>query len=99
LISFRSSQHGNLLRLSEFIPEEKYHTIDGPKNSFGLFIHSPDRDSENSSLLILINPSDQEVKLSIPDIKIKKSKLILLGEKTSNFGSVPPISIQVWDIK
>ena len=99
LISFRSSQHGNLLRLSEFLPEEQYHTIDGPKNSFGLFIHSPDRDSENSSLLILINPSDQEVKLSIPDIKIKKSKLILLGEKTSNFGSVPPISIQVWDIK
>jgi pullulanase len=99
LISFRSSQNGTLLRLSEFLPQEEYQTIHGPKNSFGLLIHSNQGGSESSFLLILVNPSEQEIKLSLPDFKNRQSKLILLGEKGADFGSVLPISIQVWKIE
>jgi pullulanase/glycogen debranching enzyme len=99
LISFRSSPNGTLLRLPEFLPQEQYQTIDGPKNSFGLIIHSNEGGSESAFLLILVNPSEQEIKLSLPDFKHRRSKLILLGEKGSSFGSVLPISIQVWKIE
>ncbi|MBT5717820.1 MAG: hypothetical protein HOI70_13000, partial [Opitutae bacterium] len=80
-----------------FLPHEQYTSLDGPENSFGLLIFSkPANDVENKILLILVNPSDQEVEISIPDFIGNQKKLIALGQDASNIGTVLPISIQVW---
>ena len=97
LISFRSSKLGNLIRLPCILPHEQYRILDGPENSFGLLVYpSALDDTENDILLILVNPSDGEVEISLPMFNGEQKKLLSIGQEPLNIGTVYPISIQVW---
>jgi pullulanase/glycogen debranching enzyme len=99
LISLRLSEDGELFRLSNFMHEDQYLSIIGPGNSIAhIILPRVNKSSSSYILLILANPSDDEITISLPEICNGKKVNILIGEKDSRLGIIPSVGLQVWKL-
>jgi len=98
LISLRSSKEGELFRPYHFIAEDRYISVKGPHDTIAHIIFAENNVSVSYCLLLLVNPSEQEINIPLPAICYGKKETILLGESDSILGTMPPLCLQVWKI-
>jgi pullulanase/glycogen debranching enzyme len=98
LISLRSSKEGELFRPYHFIAEDRYISVKGPHDSIAQIIFAENDVSVSYCLLLLVNPSEHEINIPLPETCCGKKETILLGESDSKLGTMPPFCLQVWKI-
>jgi pullulanase/glycogen debranching enzyme len=96
LISFRNSEDGLHIRLPFYLPESHYFCTIGPSNSFAHIVFSKADDTDSPFLLLLVNPSNQEITLPTPAFCEGRNSKLLLGKIHTKLGQISPISLQVW---